>query len=264
MSQQISTVAAILFLLSAWAGQVQAGYLQAFSGNTRSATGVGGGDVTGEFAVLDRLSGNSVPGDVFGTGFANFDSAMSLASGSTAFDTTARYLYLYEHVVSPSSADDFIGDGYGDQSPRFSGVTSYGEWNLMFSDNAGPLSSSNSFGTDGIAFSGPSPANLGVISPSIVSPGATLLHSVSLTLSPTSFQSTFFVSPGQITELYGFTSNVPPTMLTQSEGPNFAGGTLPVPTPEPASWILAVLGLLGLLCVTMRRRNANWTTAGPL
>ena len=36
------------------------------------------------------------------------------------------------------------------------------------------------------------------------------------------------------------------------------------PAPEPASWVLAVLGLLGLLAIARRRRNAIRTTAGPL
>ena len=36
------------------------------------------------------------------------------------------------------------------------------------------------------------------------------------------------------------------------------------PTPEPASWVLAALGMLGLLSIAKRKRNAIRTTAQPL
>ena len=228
----------------------KAGYLEAYSGNTRASI-INVGQLATEFAVLDQFNGNSSPGDVFGTGLPNFDNLAVGLNGSTMIDTSARYLYLYQEVISPTSPDAFVDEVFGDSTQRFLHVTSFAAWNAVLSDDNGPVTTANDFGTDGVAYAPSASANLGVTDPSVAST-TQVLNQVFLSSTPTELESSFYIPPGYTSQLYGFTTNTPPTLLAQVEQPNFAAGTIPVPVPEPSSALLACLACLGTLCAGRR------------
>ncbi len=142
----------VVALVLAFVGRTNAGFLTGFSGNTKAENTGLTAKITKNFAVLDRLTGTSTPGDVFGTGQAGFDASMIAGAGSGALDTSARYLYLYQDVASPASLAVFVGDSLSSQGTPL-GITSYGEWRLHLADDGGIVSTTNDFGPDGIAFS---------------------------------------------------------------------------------------------------------------
>ena len=142
----------VVALFLTFVGRTNAGFLTGFSGNTKAENTGLTAKITKNFAVLDRLTGASSPGDVFGTGQAGFDASMIAGAGSGALDTSARYLYLYQDVASPASLAVFIGDSLSSQGTPL-GITSYGQWRLHLADDGGIVSTTNDFGPDGIAFS---------------------------------------------------------------------------------------------------------------
>jgi hypothetical protein len=237
----------------------QAGYLTGFSGNSKEETSNLLGKVTENFAVLDRLTGASTASDVFGTGLAGFDSLLIAGSGSAAFDTSARYLYLYQDVISPSSSLTFTHDGISNQGQPL-GITSYGQWNLFLADDGGIVSTANDFGVDGVAFAINAPANIGVTMPSVSASGPTgNLGAGTITVTATSLFDQF--SPGllggRIENIYGFTTNSAPQFLTFTSTTSESGGTVPVPTPEPASIVLFSAGAVGWLAYHRLRKSRS-------
>jgi hypothetical protein len=236
-----------------------AGFLDSFCGNSRAANPVGSLLLSGNFAVLDRFSGTSSPGDVFGTGLAEFDNVATLGLGSAAFDTNARYLYLYQTVNSPMSTIIGLGGTYGDGKDRFSTITSYAHWGLFLSDNNGILSTSNDFGIDGVPFMPAALPNIGVIAPSVSSdPSAGELFAVALDPSPTLFTVLGGLPQGSINRLHGYTTNQPPEFIYEPIIPGFATWSYPVPqvVPVPSTLLLVLLATpTGLSAATRRRRR---------
>jgi hypothetical protein len=180
-----------LALLGPPAGSARAGFLLEFSGNTRTENLLGNLRDTINFAVLDRFSGPSNPGDVLGTGLADFDNLAQLGQGSRPFDTTARYLYLYQDVNSPTSTVTATITAYTAGDTRFSFVSSFAQWNLLFQDDRGVISTTNDFGADGAPFMPFAPANTGVTDPGVADGSGANLVPLSLTLSPTAFMGTY-------------------------------------------------------------------------
>jgi hypothetical protein len=244
---------------------VNAEYMQAFTGNTRAATTGTSGKMTGNFAVLDRLAGGS-PGDVFGTGLSNFDILLTLGSGSAAFDTSARYLYLYQLTHDPASTVSFSAFAVPNTD---SSITSFGRWNASFSDNSGFISTTNAFGGDGNPFAQFSPAYVGVDNPDVAAQGG-LTAPQTLTLSPTALNASFvflgsyLLQPGKTSQLLGYTSNRAPMLVTNTDG---FSGTLPklsafteLPpvsmVPEPSSGLLALCSLCSWFLLRRRPTSA--------
>ena len=239
-------------LVLGFAGRTNAGFLNGFSGNTKAENTGLSAKITKNFAVLDRLTGTSAPGDVFGTGLPGFDASMIAGAGSQAFDTSRRYLYLYQDVASPASLAVFVGDDLSSQGTPL-GITSYGQWRLHLADDSGIVSTTNDFGPDGIAFS-PGAANTGVTSPSISSSPPTIgLVQATLSVTSTSFSQQFSLGAGEVEQVTGFTSNYAPQLLSFNSASTFAGGALPVPAPEPSSIVLLCAGSLGLISYLRRR-----------
>jgi hypothetical protein len=238
--------------------RANAAYMNGFSGNVKAATSGGAGQITVNYATLDRLAGGSAPGDVYGTGMPGFDTLFVSGGGSPAFDTTARYLYLFQNVVSPTSGFGFNAFFEGGSIADYSSVTSVEQWSLFLSDNAGIVSTTNDFGTDGVAFTETAPVNLGVSNPSISASGAisSLVGVSSPSFTATTFSGSFspILSVGATSRIVGFTTNVPPGFLTVASQPNYAGSAqiVPVAVPEPISVFLLALGCGGF---SIRRRN---------
>jgi hypothetical protein len=246
-----SLLAAALVL--GFVGRTNAGFLNGFSGNTKAENTGLSAKITKNFAVLDRLTGASSTGDVFGTGQTGFDTSMIAGAGSGALDTGARYLYLYQDVASPASLAVFVGDDLSSQGTPL-GITSYGQWRLHLADDSGIVSTTNDFGQDGIAFSPGAPANTGVTNPSISSSPPTIgLIQADLSVTSTSFSQQFSLGAGEVERVVGFTSNYIPQFLAFNSESNFAGGALPVPAPEPSSIVLLCAGGLGLVGYFRRR-----------
>jgi hypothetical protein len=200
---------------------------------------------------------------VFGTGLANFDNLAQLGQGSRPFDTNARYLYLYQDVNSPTSTVTATITAYTAGDTRFSFVTSFAQWNLLFQDDRGVISTTNDFGADGTPFMPFAPANTGVTDPGVADGSGANLVPLSLSLSPTAFMGTYLggLPPGGISNLYGFTTDISPFLFTDppTAPPNFATGTYPLPSavPEPSSLSLLGLGILSIA------GGAWWRRVGP-
>jgi hypothetical protein len=236
-------IAALLFFQN---NVCEAGYLSAFVGNTKGDTNPSNGRWTVNFAVLDRLSGPSTAGDLFGTGLSGFDGLEVSGGGSPSFDTSARYLYLYQFVESPTSNFYLVAAGVMvDPLP----ITSYEQWNLFLADNSGNTSTSNDFGTDGVSFLMSPPANIGVTDPHVSASGDTAsLIGATFTQTPTSFLGSFNsnVDPGEMSNLWGVTSNAAPRFYFSPSAEFAAGATIPIPSPEPSTFALLSLAILAI------------------
>ena len=241
------------------AGVAQAGLLSSFAGFTRSSDTEHTVEATGNYAVFDRLTGASSAGDVFGTGYAGFDSAVIAGPGSPTLDTTARYLFLYQDRFQPSS-EPVSQYTWGLGDARFSQVTSYGQWNLLLADREGVVSASNDFGPPSDdPFLPEGPAHLGVQEPRVATdPSAAQLVTLEMYLEASTPESDFgwlsTLQPGQMTNLYGYTTDAAPTMqlyLPIEAGYN-GGEWLQLSVPEPST--SAALPLLWLMGWFRRRR----------
>jgi len=222
----------------------EAGYLAAFVGNTKGDTDPSNGRWTVNFAVLDRLSGPSTAGDVFGTGLTGFDGLDVSGGGSSSFDTSARYLYLYQFVESPTSNFFLYAAGVvGVPLP----ITSYEQWGLFLADDSGNVSTSNDFGTDGVSFSMLAPANIGVTDPHVSATGNTgSLIGATFTQTPTSFVGNFTsnINAGEMSGLWGVTSNAQPEFYFAPSAEFGGAATIPIPSPEPSTLMLLSLAFL--------------------
>lgn len=230
-------------------------------------------DGSASFAVFSNTGG---AGDVFGTGFAGFDtSAFSagidgLGGFSAAFDTTAKFLYAYQLVNDGSSAVVIRQLTVSLNNNPSSAATSWGFFGgLGFFDGAA-VAASNPFGNNG-PFVGPGTApadTIGALGGPYVSAAAPdrvpnligqngVLNSggqISISFNPLT------LNAGQRSPLIVFTSNLAPTFIT---APMQDGGALPasltVPTlvPEPGSLLLLFAGAPGLAITTWRRRRTQ-------
>jgi len=250
-----------LFAIALTGQTARAGYVNTYSGNSSFGSTTNTVGLYVGFAVLDRLSGGSSPGDAYGTGNNLFDLTALAGSGSAAFDTSARYLYLYQMICSPTSAAAFSGGEFWDGQPRYAALTSYAQWNLFLSDDGGKFTVANAFGVDGVPFVNMAPANLGVVSPSVIAAGSPIQKNVVLSRTDTKFDIAFptLLSPGQTTQLLGFTTNSPPEIVgfAHEPGPFVALGHIAVPVPEPSTSALGFIGCLCLVACLVRRRLAR-------
>lgn len=242
---------ALLALTLLCSGTAQAGFLTAFSGNTQPQDSGGtspptlkvGGTIN--FTVLDRTGGSA--GDTFGTGLAGFDTTFVAAAGSGAFDTTAKYLYLFQVVNN------------GLNKANFPVSTSSLGTNVSLTTSLGSFTGT-SFTTTVLGapagFADQSPASTGA------APAITLASGlVAPTLITIPFIQALYTPNGLAADvkstIWGFTSNQAPTFGNGAllGAGSSANGQLVAPVPEPASAVLAALGLpLGLL---LRKRFAR-------
>lgn len=248
------------FLLLASNKECEAGFLPGFVGNTKGDTDPNNARWTVNFAVLDRLTGPSSPGDVFGRGLAGFDDLWLAGGGSETFDTTARYLYLYQFVESPTTTSNWFLVYAGIESDPMPPITSYQQWSLFLADGAGNVSTTNDFGIDGVGFSTNPPANIGVANPHVSASGDTdSLITTTFILTPTYFVGIFdsHIHPGEMSGLWGVTSNAPPVFYLAPLSEFQAGATVPIPSPEPSTSILLALGGLAIVIHQFRARRSN-------
>jgi hypothetical protein len=232
----------------------RAGYLTGFSGNTAPASvfypasGVAG---VVDFTVLDRTTGGSA-GDTFGTGVSNFNSLFTAGTTSGAFDTSARYLYLYETYNNGANGATYpISQNTVFVSQPGVSVTSYGSFKgAAFSTNVlGPQST----------FTTVSPATVGS-TPMIVTGNSGRAPELSLGTSSLlalyKFANFTELQAGEHSIIWGFTSNVAPIFATTSiqDGGTSGTGTAPTTTfvPEPSAFLSLALGLPALVLVLRR------------
>ena len=234
-----------------------AGYLQAYTGNARIASADGATvQMTLNFAVLDRLSEDGAPGDVFGTGFSSFDSLAQPGDGSAPLDVTSRYLYLYQ-ATNNGTITTPIGNLFVAQNEGTS-LTSFAQWNLLLADDRGIVSAGNSFGQDNLPFEPDAPANVGVALPDVLSAAGTPLASGTLSLQNNGSVLRLLMSTGiefhRTSVIFGATSNYPPQFLDSLDGlcgSNSGCGFIPKPgvVPEPNGLLMIVVAAF---CVSTR------------
>jgi hypothetical protein len=195
--------------------------LQSFSGNSDGESLGDTGAAIINFAVYDQLGGGSVAGDTFGTGYSGFDTLSEV-------DTSDQYLYLYDYT---SVAGTITPGGVFTISTVV---------DLALADDEGVVSTTNAFGSDTLDFQQSPPANLGVISPHLVS-GTGLIDGL--------------VPAGSTSEIFAFTTNVPPSLVLSPGADGVVGSTAPLPVvPEPGSLALIVVGgAFGVLGIAARR-----------
>lgn len=194
--------------------RIEAGILASFSGNHRSvAEDNPSVDGTFNFAVF-RQDG-IVASDVFGTGRVNFDDTFIQSEGATDFfDTSARYLYLYQAV---NDGPGFFQDTtqYIINTPQ---ITSWGHWEWGLHDAEGFVKRNNPFGLNVPSFLPGAPANLGV-SDGFVADTRVIVgdrpvdkEPLSITLSDGSLTTRINLQPGETSTIFGFTSDAPPVL----------------------------------------------------
>jgi hypothetical protein len=250
------TAFALAFAVTA--APARAGYLAAFSGNTQPYHTVPGNGVGGtiNFAVYDALGGvgASGPTDTWGTGVANFNNLFVAGSGSGALSTTSRYLYLFQVVNNgPSSASFPISTQTTSAIPAL--ISSFGSFTgTSFGPTSAPfvLGVPSGFGDPSAASVPATPAITGGVA-GLIAPGSLILGSTSLKALFTTE-----LTSGQSSTIYGFTSNVAPSVFSSAgliDGGTTADGRAPTAIPEPSAIVLGLIGLpFGLL---LRRRLAR-------
>jgi hypothetical protein len=276
------------------------------SGNTTAASrnNPGAYSATGtiNFAVYKNNGGAG--SDVFGTGFGGLDSSgvtafntksTTLGPGANAaFDTHAKYLYVYQlsnngpgrmsfNAMLPVNAKDVTSFG----------VLQNGKTALGFTDAQGLVTGqhlasrgANNFGAQ--TFSGGSNSQLTGFVPNaaanLLGPGGTFkpgiandpnaLGRITLDLQGNDLLVNFphSLKPGSTSELFYFTSNVAPTFLFgslinddglvavgQIAGPSPLGGPDPSVAPAPPALVLCLLGLAAFAAAAGLRR---WCQGG--
>jgi hypothetical protein len=269
----------------------RAGIIGADSGNTTTTNqhvpASQAVDGTINFAVYQNSGGGG--SDVFGTGFANLDNfgvtshnSKTTGGGPSAskpFDTTAKYLYVYEvanngtgnsvyRAILPVSAGSITSFGVFQNHGSSTGQP------IGFTDNAGKVSGqqlqskgANNFGPETfggspsqlVGFTQNAPGNLigsnvGLFHPGLaLNPAATGAISLDLQagqlIATFSTSSTGFGLPATGTsQLFYFTSNVAPSFhfaeLFNQKIPPGAFGLAPSVVPVPPSIVLCVVGLV--------------------
>jgi len=237
----------------AFAAPARASLIPGDSGNTQPnhtnpGAGVGG---TVNFAVYDRTTGGTAT-DTFGTGLANFNSLFTAGTGSGAFDTSARYLYLYQVVNNgPNSGSFPIAANSVQVNPGF--VTSFGTFTgtSFGSTIVGPPAGFADPGTISLGGTPTVVLNGAADQPNFVQEGSSSIRIIYTAVNE--------LTTGRFSVLYGYTSNSAPVtdhsgMIdggTTTDGFVLSAGTV----PEPSAIVLSLIGLpLGLL---LRRRIAR-------
>jgi hypothetical protein len=261
------------------------------SPNAHSATG------TINFAVYKNNGGTG--NDVFGTGFSSLDSSGVTAfntksttlgpAANAAFDTHAKYLYVYQlsnngpgrmsfNAMLPVNAKDVTSFG----------VLQNGKTPLGFTDAQGLVTGqylaskgANNFGAE--TFSGGSNSHLtGFVpnapasllgSPSTFKPGIAndpnALGRIALELQANDLLVNFphSLHSGSTSELFYFTSNVAPTFLFGSlvnDDGMVAVGQIAGPSgsvvPAPPALVLGLLGVAAFAAGGLRRRRPGGET----
>jgi hypothetical protein len=283
----VTLLSALALLATASAGRAE--FLTNSSGNTQTANG-SGLDGTFNFAVLDQKTGGE-KGNEWGavvnpaaTDPAHrydpvFDKRFIQGSGSSALDTTARYLYLFQ-IVNNGTGTDAITSVSLSVDP--SQITSFGYFGtpghggVGGNDNMGAVNFNNDLGQDGSHFNGQ--ASVGASRPAIVALNdSTSVAPQDVTVSVTNGQlvvtfPTSGLAQGDRSILVGFTSNDSPGLSTGAGGfqtfrlggsSGSAFGQAPIPMPEPSAYVLMGVGVgccVGL--ILWRRRKA--ATASPV
>jgi len=264
-----------------------AGILGPDSGNTtptNNGAGLAATDGTINFAVYKNSGGAG--NDVFGTGFSSLDTSGVTSHNSkstslgptatTAFDTHAKYLYVYQ-VANNGTGRDVINATIPVASAK--NITSFGvlingKTPLGFSDNSGLVTGqqlqskgANNLGPD--TFGGHPPQLTGFVqnAPANLIGSNVALYNATVTNNSSAFNkialdlqaNELLASFGSIglksaytSELFYFTSNVAPSFLfgqltgEGGVGPD-ANGQIASPSgsvvPAPPSVLLCVLGI---------------------
>jgi hypothetical protein len=258
-------------LLALGALNAQAALIPDVSGNTQpvfnssSPTGVAGFI---NFAVFNTVDGT--PTDSFDTGVPNAN-AILLAAG---FNPNAAYLYLFQ--VTNRLPNPLTGGAAPEISTATVHVTSGSVDGFGTLAGIGAEYNGNALhgGDPGVTFGPPaaagnqSPAVTGVsgASASFTTPGLT---TATVTLqTPTSLLANFApdgtIPAGGQSDIWGYTSNLPPTLSTgslQDDGTS-AVGTIPSTVPEPSS-IVMLASAVSVGAVLLLRRRAKRGATPP-
>ena len=248
-----------LQVVATLAPAARAAIIDHLSGNHRATSENNSGfRTTTNFAVFDLTGGQS--GDTFGTGYDGFDTNFLSGNASPGLDTSAKYLYLYEVVndsISSLSVEGFHLE-FAENS-----VTSWGQWDFVFNDEDGVVQPGNPFGQNGASHMTVAPANVGVMDPSF-SPSQLGLDASQVNWQDSFFTAIHSLASGEQSRIFGFTSNHAPTLWqpTLEECPNhFACGAVPIPAPEPSTYLLGLAAMASLISLLSggRRRLVRYT-----
>jgi hypothetical protein len=196
-----------------------------------------------------------VVGDTFGTGLAGFDAHFVAGVGSGPLSTGSKYLYLFQTVNDGASTTGITTNSV---SVDTGFVTSHGVFAGTGFTQAGVKTAA---GGPYIGVGG-APGNTAPASTVGSAPGVAL-NAAAVGPSFTTFGSNsviaFFFPPlaqGSTSAIWGYTSDMAPTFQTTGilDHGTTADGTVPSATPEPASLVLGVFGVLGLVGYGRRKR----------
>jgi len=260
-------------LLALGALNAQAGLVTDFAGNTQPVFTNLAGNPTGvagfiNFAVFDKTGGT--PGDSFDTGVPGADAILSGAG----FHPSDNYLYLFQvtnRLTNPltggpappiSTSTEHITSGSVDGFGSLAGVGA--------NFNGTPLQGGN----PGVTFGTPAPA--GNQSPAVTGvSGASASFGIVATTAtvtlqtPTSLLANFTpdgtILAGGRSDIFGYTSNLPPALTTgslQDDGTS-AVGTIPGAVPEPSSIVMLAPAAVSVGAVLLLRRRAKRGATPP-
>ena len=252
-------LAAALAVLAVFAvaTPARAGFLTGFSGNTAPASTLyPGAGVAGvvNFTVLDRTGG--VAGDSFGTGVSSFNSLFAAGTASGAFDSTAKYLYLFETYNNGVNGTSYpVSQNTVFISSPMVNVTSFGTF-------TGAAFSSSILGVQA-AYGNPSGVTTGV-TPVIVTGSLGRTPEVGLgsssILALYKFGTNLELQAGQHSILWGYTSNIGPILATtsiQDGGTSGVGFAPSAAVPEPWAFLSMAIGLPALGLALRSRRGSG-------
>ena len=197
-------------------GGASAGPIALLSGHHRAGMDQNiSADASFSFAVFER---QATPGDVYGTGFAGFDNLFfNRGAGSPAFDTSAKYLYLYQYV-NDGPGSDAISQGLGFTAGD---LTSWGYWLLGLADSDGAVHVGNPLGTNQSNFSLAAPAVLAANGVQVADtlsavPGSPDRRPNFMSYENGTLSVGFNLEAGNRLSIFGYTSDSPPVVRSQT------------------------------------------------